>query len=314
MPAENRHEKDRLVVKKMAGNTSRIMIKTFVKSALKDADNAPERCTRKLVDMALHFSNGRFQKQFFKISQAMLSNEESPYYPLIEDVLKHMDKDKLIGFGMGIGYNGCTYGAHIIRKQQREHNRHVQWYYPLHIADGNAPELFDKYDLILHENKEIGVFVYPISVDKNPAGLLPLVKKHSDCAFILLCKTSEITEEFAQAAESADNLMIGVEGSDEARAICKMLRQHRLVYSLYRNAQDADLQDITSGNFFRYAAELHAPFAAVLACNCSQETRDAISQAVRTARIGQQHRTIPVDLLSDAEMIQSIISTPSAQA
>ena len=32
--------------------------KTFVKTALKDADETPERCTRNLVDMALHFSKG----------------------------------------------------------------------------------------------------------------------------------------------------------------------------------------------------------------------------------------------------------------
>ena len=41
----------------MTAKTSRIIIKTFVKTALKDADESPERCTRNLVDMALHFSN-----------------------------------------------------------------------------------------------------------------------------------------------------------------------------------------------------------------------------------------------------------------
>ena len=33
------------------------MIKTFVKSVLKDAEEAPERCTRNLVDMALEQYN-----------------------------------------------------------------------------------------------------------------------------------------------------------------------------------------------------------------------------------------------------------------
>ena len=41
----------------MTAKTSRIIIKTFVRTALKDADESPERCTRNLVDMALHFSN-----------------------------------------------------------------------------------------------------------------------------------------------------------------------------------------------------------------------------------------------------------------
>ena len=88
----------------MTAKTSRIVIKTFIKTALKDSDESPERCTRNLVDMALNFANGRFQQSFFEISRAMLNNENSPYYPLIEDILKHMDKEKLIDFGLNIGY------------------------------------------------------------------------------------------------------------------------------------------------------------------------------------------------------------------
>ena len=87
----------------MAVDTSRIMIKTFVKSALKDAENSPERCTRNLVDMALNFSNNSSQYSFFSIARQMLNNENSPYYPLIEDILKHIDKDKLLNFGLNIG-------------------------------------------------------------------------------------------------------------------------------------------------------------------------------------------------------------------
>ena len=107
----------------MTAKTSRIIIKTFiktalkdsdefVKTALKDADESPERCTRNLVDMALHFSKGRFQQEFFEMARAMLNNDNSPYYPLIEDTLRHMDKEKLIEFGMNLGYNGCTQGTY----------------------------------------------------------------------------------------------------------------------------------------------------------------------------------------------------------
>ena len=69
----------------MTAKTSRIIIKTFVRTALKDADESPERCTRNLVDMALHFSKGRFQQEFFEMARTMLNNDNSPYYPLIED-------------------------------------------------------------------------------------------------------------------------------------------------------------------------------------------------------------------------------------
>lgn len=292
----------------MAGNTSRIMIKTYVKSALKDADSSPERCTRKLVDMALHFSKGRFQQHFFEMAQTMLSNEESPYYPLIEDVLKHMDKDRLIGFGMNIGYNGCTMGAHIIRKLKRTEGREVQWYVPLKIDDLNASEILKQYQDRLRSNKEQGVYVYCIYMNQNPAEIFPLIQKNPDCAFILLCRAEDINEEFAEKADSFNNLLIGVDCAANTKMACRILRDHRLLYSIYRNFTDEDLRDVYEGNFFRYAAELHSPFAAVLYCNGTEKEREKIHKTVLTARNTQQHRTIPVDLLSDANLIGTIIS------
>lgn len=292
----------------MAGNTTRIMIKTFVKSALKDADKAPDRCTRKLVDMALNFSKGRFQQQFFEMAQTMLNNSESPYYPLIEDTLKHVDKDRLINFGMNIGYNGCTLGAHMIRKQKRENNRDVSWY---QILSFSGAESLDSYNETIRENKELGVYVYILEAKENPSALLPLIQSNDDCAFILLCEPAMITEEFAKVAEQPENLLIGVCCAAETKTACMRLREHRLIYSVFQRFGDDGLHDVESGNFFRYAAELHAPFAAIIAEHCSEETKAAMYKAVLTARNTQQHGTIPVDLLSDSAHIQKIINQAS---
>ena len=143
---------------KMTAKTSRIIIKTFVKTALKDADEAPERCTRNLVDMALHFSKGRFQISFFEMARTMLNNENSPYYPLIEDALKHMDKDKLIEFGLNLGYNGCTMGAHIVRKIKRTENINVPWLLFLNI-DSAHENLTESYQPIFDQGKELGTYI-----------------------------------------------------------------------------------------------------------------------------------------------------------
>ena len=66
----------------MTAKTSRIIIKTFVRTALKDADESPERCTRNLVDMALHFSKGRFQQEF-----QMAEKLPSHFVELVQDAL-----------------------------------------------------------------------------------------------------------------------------------------------------------------------------------------------------------------------------------
>ena len=64
---------------------SRVLIETVVKKALRDIKDSPERSIRNLVDMALQFSNGRFQKEFFETTQTMLQNEDSAYYLLVRD-------------------------------------------------------------------------------------------------------------------------------------------------------------------------------------------------------------------------------------
>ena len=67
----------------MQQTLTRSLVETIVRNKLSDLEKNPERTTRNLIDMALHFSKGRFQKNFFNIAQTMLQDENSPYYQLI---------------------------------------------------------------------------------------------------------------------------------------------------------------------------------------------------------------------------------------
>ncbi|MBU5480763.1 hypothetical protein [Blautia sp. MSJ-19] len=296
----------------MTAKTSRIIIKTFVKTALKDADESPERCTRNLVDMALHFSKGRFQQEFFEMARAMLNNENSPYYPLIEDTLRHMNKDKLIEFGMNLGYNGCTMGAHIVRKLKRTENINVPWLFFLNI-DSSCEDLLSRYQPIFDQGKELGIYVYFLYADKEPEKLLPLIANNPDCAMILLCDSASVTEDFADAAESLDNMLIGIAYDDSTDSACLVLRDHRLLYSVYWIYTDEESEEILSGSYARFAEEMHCPFVAVLAdSNCSTPVRENVYKAVVGARVAQKYRTIPLDLIYDIERVGNIISPPSS--
>lgn len=296
----------------MTAKTSRIIIKTFIKTALKDADESPERCTRNLVDMALHFSKGRFQQEFFEMARTMLNNDNSPYYPLIEDVLTHMDKEKLIEFGMNLGYNGCTEGAHIVRKIKRTENINVPWLFFLNI-DSSCEDLLSRYQTIFDQGKELGIYVYFLYTASNPEKLLPLIKHNPDCAMVLLCNSASVTEDFAETAESLNNMLIGVAYDDSTDTACLVLRDHRLLYSVYRMYTDDESDEILFGSYARFAEEMHCPFAAVLAApSCSTSIRKNVYKAVVGARVAQKYRTLPIDLFYDTERIGNIISPPSS--
>ena len=55
----------------MENSVSRILIETTVRQTLKGIQEDPERSIRNLVDMALQFSEGRFQNRFFETAHTL---------------------------------------------------------------------------------------------------------------------------------------------------------------------------------------------------------------------------------------------------
>ena len=112
---------------------------------------------------------------------------------------------------------------------------------------------------------------------------------------ILLCNSAAVTEDFAKAAESLNNMLIGVAYDDNTDTACLVLRDHRLLYSIYRMYTDTESDEILSGSYARFAEEMHCPFVAVLADpGCSASVRENVYKAVVGARVAQKYRTIPM--------------------
>ena len=213
---------------------------------------------------------------------------------------------------MNLGYNGCTQGAHIVRKIKRTENINVPWLFFLNI-DSSYADLCSRYQAIFDQGKELGIYVYCLYTDGDPEKLLPLIEHNPDCAMILLCNSAAVTEDFAKAAESLNNMLIGVAYDDNTDTACLVLRDHRLLYSIYRMYTDTESDEILSGSYARFAEEMHCPFVAVLADpGCSASVRENVYKAVVGARVAQKYRTIPIDLFYDIERIGNIISPPSS--
>ena len=111
----------------MENSMSRILIETTVRQTLKGLQDDPKRSIRNVVDMALHFSDGRFQSRFFRTAQTMLEHEDSAYYVLVEDAANHIDQEHLVTFGMNLGYNSCTWGAQRIRTNEAQLGFNIPW-------------------------------------------------------------------------------------------------------------------------------------------------------------------------------------------
>lgn len=93
---------------------TRILAETTIRKYLKDIKLSPKRSIRNLVDTGFAVARGRFQTHLLEATQKMLQNENSPYYDLVIDTVYNVEAERLITFGMNVGYNSCTKGARKI--------------------------------------------------------------------------------------------------------------------------------------------------------------------------------------------------------
>ena len=121
----------------MQTDLNKVLIEGMLKKAVSDIHTSPGRTVRNLVDLAVNFSRGRFQKKFLCIVQEMLQNPESKYYQLFMDIVSSVDMDLLIKFGMNLGYNGCTKGAKRIREIEAEKGFNIPWCLILNVNPEN---------------------------------------------------------------------------------------------------------------------------------------------------------------------------------
>ena len=293
----------------MKNNTSRIIIETMVRKAIRDIKESPKRSMRNLVDMALNFSDGRFQQRFFSVTQAMLKNENSPYYELAQNVVNHVDTDRLVRFGVNLGYNSCTRGAKVIRKIEEKQGFQIPWMLTLHLDTANWQTRVERYQSIIGQGEELGIYTWQLFADRHPECALSLVAEHPDSAFIVYCCYNEVTEQFLDEFCELDNLMLAVRYEEGAEELCRTLRERGMLYSVYYAYSAEDTVPILSDDLFYGIEELSPTFAALVpAVNCPMETRTAVSAHIRKLREEQRFPMLPWEAISDCLMVDGIIS------
>ena len=293
----------------MENSMSRILIETTVRQTLKGLKENPKRSIRNLVDMSLHFSEGRFQSHFFQTARTMLEHEDSAYYSLVEHSTSHIETEHLVKFGMNLGYNSCTLGAQRIRKNEGQLGFNIPWTVLFQMDDLHCLDHLFQYDSTIDEGEQLGIYTWMLLSHTDPLALLPLVEHHPDSAFFLFCRPEDVTSAILDEIAPIKNLMLVVRWEDQADEVCAMLRDTQLPYSVYVPYSQNDLQAITSGELFSDTQQLH-PLFTVLAArpDCPAHIQNVVHQATVEARNGQAYQTVPWELYHDIRKLDEIIS------
>lgn len=302
-------------VSKTEHKTSRILAETLIRKTLKDINLYPERSLRNIVDLASEVLSGRFQNEFFKATQTMLKNEHSSYYALVKDISANVEHERLIRFGMNVGYNSCTFGAKKIRDIEKTENFNIPWSVSFKTNPEMLAKNIQKYNSIIKQGEKIGIYTWLIFEDSCSENLLLLAEKNPESAFAFFVSPSNITSSFTEKAGKLNNTAIILEMNDDTEAAAEFLRKQKMLYSVYLPYSKDDIDFITSGGFFSRCSNLHSPFSVLAAKeSCSEDIKKLVHDFSEKIRNSQTFPTVPWEFEHDGRFVDSIISGDSCSA
>lgn len=293
---------------------TRVMIETIVRKALRDVSDSPERTIRNLVDMAQQFSKGRFQDQFFRTAQIMLQNESSPYYRLVRDVCAHVDPERLLTFGMNLGYNGCTLGAKKIREIEAAEGFNIPWAITLRMPDAMTEDWLEDYQRLLGQGETLGIHVFFLFAKDAPEKIISLATAHPDSAFVLFWGDTPIGSRMLDEVGDAHNVMLAVPFSEAEEAQFAALRARKLLFGAYLPYDEQNVQEVLSGNAVE-AMQQFAPVSILVAADgCSKELWQSVHRYALDARRKQLYHTVLWELTLDTHYVDTVISGDACSA
>lgn len=293
----------------MKNTMSRILVTSVVRKALNDMRDSPERATRNLVDMALHFSKGRFQQRFFTSAQTMLKNENSGYYGLIRDMMTYVDTDRLFTFGMNLGYNSCTEGAKKIRTNEKKLGFNIPWTITLNMDAHTVDENMTCYHDLIRQGEELGVYTWILFASDAAQSALSFPQEHPDSAFFLFCEGEDLTPSFLEQTPELYNLMLVVHYEESVADICAQMREWGLLYSVWYEYGIRNTQTILDGDLFYSTQQLFPIFTSLVPeRGCPVSAQQLVHQAAVHSRNDQLYRTVPWEIQEDNKLIDAIIS------
>ena len=241
---------------------TKALLRTTIKKALVEIEHDPKRSVRNLIDLGLNFAEGCNQREIFDITQHYLSNENSAYFRLAENMVGEIDHDKLVTFGLNFGYNGCTSGARLLREKQQELGCHLPFLITFTIDDQPDSLTIGDITSAIKQGMELGIYIYAIicSSDVYPE-LLDIAEDFGDCAFIFFVNPRRITREVVSRTGEIDNLVTSVrceEDSDLCLEAVKALREQGCITVVHFEYSPENINSILANNITDAFAETGA--------------------------------------------------------
>lgn len=108
-------------------DVTRSVIRLELARAFRGMESNPKRTLRKLADLGKVCARGSVQKEIFGIFQQCLRYKDSPYFSVMQNLVRNVSAENLTTFGMNLGYNSWTDGAKKIRAKKDNEGILTSW-------------------------------------------------------------------------------------------------------------------------------------------------------------------------------------------
>ena len=299
----------------MTDSSARSIIETILRSALAGLEHHPERSVRNMIDMAMSSCQGRFSPRFFACAQRMLEDEQSGYYPLIRSVAANVDHERLLAFGMNVGYNACTLGAQTIRRIEAERHFNIPWALYLAIESGFLRAHEAAYSTLIRQAKALGIYAFFIDAAGVSPEQINLMHAHDDCAFVLMLGSAAVTPDVIDSLVGLHHVMLSVCADSGAFGVCRALQNRRMLYAVHMRYGKGNTASILSGEAVRGMLRLGGTFTAFVArSDCPASVRRLVYEYAVREREAQRFPTIVCELAGDARTVDAVISDDGVTA
>ncbi len=222
------------------------MISSTVNRGIESMEEDPKRSIRRLADLGRRFSKSSFHDQVFSVIQELLSNEDSHYYDMIANLLKNSDHEALRTFGLNIGYMSWTYGARIIRKEQKENGICIPWAIKLRYDSREEGGMtLEDIDHLISQGVSLRIYSYMIRHSYDPQenyAIFDLFQKYPDCTFMWVRDSGRLTAAQIEFLKECRNTLTILPCEDQETLLtAHLIRSQKIIFALssrYRTEED----------------------------------------------------------------------------
>ena len=292
---------------------TKALLRTTIKKALADIKRDPKRSVRNLVDLGLNFAEGCNQREIFDLTQQYLSNENSAYFRLAENMACELDHEKLTTFGLNFGYNGCTSGARLLREKQKELGCHLPFLITFTIDSRPDALTVAEVESAIEQGMALGIYIYAVicSSDVYP-GLLNLAEQFSECAFIYFVNPVRITREVISRTGEINNLVTSLRMEEDpvpCLEAAAALREQGCITVVHYEYTPADINAILSNSLTDAFAETGAVAGIFYAVQGIDPAAQKLVADYRTEIVrSQQYPIFIFEAQSDIKRIDAMFS------